>query len=106
MQAVTVDDLLSFMPVESVEREQAQLALDAAIAMVDAYCRGAARSGGVWRPGVPEVVLGVAARIAANPMGVQWREQAGQFSVHRGEGFKGFTLAEQYVLNRYRKRAM
>lgn len=83
--------------------EQAQQALDVATAMVQAYCRGNARDAVGWRAGVGEVVLMVAARILANPSGIQFRDQAGPFSVSRQSGFEGFTLAERFVLNRYRK---
>lgn len=82
-------------------------ALEVASAMVLAYTRGAGKDHtGNWREGVGEVVLSLAARILGNPSGVSWRNQAGSFSQHRGEGVKGFTLAEQYILNRYRKRAI
>lgn len=52
----------------------------------------------------PDMVDG-AARLAANPGQVSKRDSAGQFTRQRGAGFSGFTLAEQAVLNRYRKRA-
>lgn len=87
--------------------EQAQQALDMAGAYVQAYVRGQGQNRiGEWRDGVGEVVMSVAARILANPSFIGWRNQAGNFSMHRSEGFTGFTLAEQFVLNRYRKTAM
>lgn len=86
--------------------EQAQQALDMAGAYVQAYVRGQGQRNGEWRDGVGEVVMSVAARILANPSFIGWRNQAGNFSMHRSEGFTGFTLAEQFVLNRYRKTAM
>lgn len=106
---VAVDDVLTFTSdgPGTPDRDQAQQALDVAAAMVDGYCRGRARmSDGDWRPGAGEVVLSVAARILANPSGIQYRDQAGPFSISRQSGFTGFTLAEQYVLNRYRKAAI
>lgn len=87
--------------------EQAQQVIDMAGAYVQAYTRGRGRlPDGEWRDGVGEVVMSVAARLAANPNIISWRNQAGNFSQHRGEGFTGFTLAEQFVLNRYRKQSM
>lgn len=87
--------------------EQAQQVIDMAGAYVQAYTRGRGRDAmNQWREGVGEVVMSVAARIAANPSFIQWRNQAGSFAVHRSPGFTGFTLAEQFVLNRYRKTSL
>ncbi|MGO2874818.1 hypothetical protein [Corynebacterium variabile] len=58
------------------------------------------------RPGVGEVIVTAAARLVANPAQVGWKESSGAYSVSRTGGFDGFTLAEQFVLNRYRKRAL
>lgn len=89
------------------DEQQAQQALDMAGAYVQGYTRGRGRDAtGKWREGVGEVVLSVSARIATNPSFISWRNQAGNFSQHRGEGFTGFTLAEQFVLNRYRKTSL
>lgn len=101
-----VDELLEFMrdgPGDPTW-EQAQQALMVAESVVNAYCRGNAKDGdGLWREGVWAVVLMVAARVLANPAGIQYRDQAGPFSVSRQSGFEGFTLGERFVLNRYRK---
>lgn len=104
---VTVADLQAFTPDDGADEDQAQLALDSAVALVAAYCRDRhVTCNGNTRPGIDTVVLTVAARILANPGQVQMRDQAGSFSRHRGTGFSGFTLAELAVLNRYRKRAL
>lgn len=73
-------------------------------AMVKAYTRG----GGFSRDGLDEpnrdiamVIITSTARLVANPE--QLRYQAG--SVQINDSFRGWTLAEQAVLNRYRKRA-
>lgn len=102
------DDLMLFVQDGAVQPtfEQAEQALDLASAMVLGYTRGAGKSASGWRDGVGEVVLTVAARIIVNPHQVQWRNQAGNFSVMRSDGFKGFTLAEQFVLDRYRKKSI
>lgn len=98
--------LLSGAPF-SVSDEQAASTRKIAEGLVSAYCRGRhVDARGVYRPGVQSVIDLVAARLLANPGQVQYREQSGPFSTHRGEGFSGFTLSEQLVLNRYRKRAM
>lgn len=105
----TAGDLQAFLldGAAQPDTEQAEQALGMAGAYVLAYTRGRGKdAGGRWREGVGEVVMSVAARIAANPSFVQWRNQAGSFAVHRSEGFTGFSLAELFVLNRYRKTAM
>ena len=105
--AVVVADLQAFDPEGAADEVQADIALKAAEALVESYCRGRhVDVHGDSRPGVDTVVLTVAARLVANPGQVVRRDQAGPFSTHRGEGFKGFTLAEQAVLNRYRKQAL
>lgn len=109
MADLTAEDLGQFLGLEVLEADgkALQSALTVVTGMVDAYTRGRSRTAlGDYRPGVREVILSAAARLAANPGQVSWKEQSGAFSVSRGEGFSGFTLAEQFVLNRYRKRGI
>lgn len=105
----TAADLLSFVnggALDDLTEAKAGQALVLAASAVDAYLRGHAKDdSGAYRQGVGEVVLMVAARIAANPHGILFRDQAGVFSTSRQSSFQGFTLAEQIVSNRYRKRA-
>lgn len=76
-------------------------------AIVSAYTRDRHKTGtGDYRPGIEAVIGGVARRIVANPSGVAMRETVGPFTRYVEAGFQGFTLAEQHVLNRYRKRAL
>lgn len=87
--------------------EELQSALDIATALVAGYTRGGhALASGELKPGISEVVLSVAARFIANPAGIQWRNQAGDFSELRTSGLNGFTLAERAVMNRYRKQSV
>ncbi|MGP5644321.1 hypothetical protein ACTXO6_13425 [Corynebacterium variabile] len=103
----TSEELREFMDAEQVEEKTLEYSLAAASGLVDAYCRGNhVNRLGKLRPGVGEVILTVAARLAANPGQVQVREQVGPVSMLVGEGFSGFTLTEQFVLNRYRKRGL
>lgn len=104
---MTPEELVSFTGIkgEGVV-EQAETSLAMADALVDAYTRGRHRRRGEYRTGVEAVVIAVAARILANPEQIQQREQIGPYSYFKGEGFKGFTLVELAVLNRYRKRAL
>lgn len=87
---------------------QAETALETAQAIVGAYCRGRERHTlqGEYKPGVEAVILTVASRIASNPSLIVQREQVGPYSFYRDAGFQGFTLTEQAVLDRYRKRAI
>ncbi|WP_311520888.1 hypothetical protein [uncultured Corynebacterium sp.] len=107
---LTVDDLLNYAPPIQdglTPPGAARHALDAAEGFVEAYTRGRHLTPtGDYRPGVRGVVLNVAARMLANPGGLNTRVQAGAVSVSKQSGFEGFTLAEQSVLNRYRKRAL
>lgn len=51
---------------------------------------------------VAQVVKTATARLVANPE--QLRYQAGSIQIN--DSFRGWTLAETFVLNRYRRRAM
>lgn len=84
-------------PADDVELlAQATEAVTAVRAMTTAYCRG---GGG---DGIEEVIVSASARLLANPEGIPY--DSGSYSI-RG-AFTGFTLAEQFVLNRWRKRAL
>lgn len=104
---ITPDELIEYAAATGKHVEaQALAAIEEATAYVAAYTRFThLNASGQPRPGIKEVVRSVAARIVANPAGVQTREQIGQYSYFVGEGFTGFTLGEIAILNRYRKRA-
>lgn len=104
---VTVSELQAFMPDDALDAELCALAVEAATAVVAAYCRDKHLDGtGRPRPGVKTVALTVSARIAANPSGISRQDTAGSFSSRRSGGFTGFTLAELTVLKRYRRKAI
>lgn len=110
MARLTEQDLMEYSaPVQEglTPPGAARHALDAAEGYVDAYTRGqhVTRSG-EYRPGVRGVVLNVASRMLANPGGIQTRIQVGSLTVSKQSAFNGLNLAEQAVLNRYRKRAI
>ena len=107
MALITPDELIKFTGAtgENVT-DQATTAITVACQLVGAYCRGREKRAGRYRPGVEAVITTVAARILANPDQVQEREQVGPFSFSKGDGFKGFTIVELAVLNRYRKRGI
>ena len=98
--------LVRFMDTHKIDQDTAQQCIDVVSAMVSAYCRGRERmSSGAAKPGISAVVLAASARLAANPLQVSYRDQAGSISRSRQGSFQGFSLAEQYILNRYRKRS-
>ncbi len=71
-----------------------------------AYCRGQgftmneAGQVSTSKPDITAAITAAAARYTANPTGLEYR--AGTETVNGA--FSGWTLAEQYVLNQYRKR--
>ena len=103
--AVTNTDLVKWLGQDTTDTAlmaQATQAITAASAMIDAYCRGAhLKASGATRPGVDAVVLMASARMLANPEGLKYATGVVSFN----DAFAGFTLAEQMVLNRYRRRA-
>ena len=103
--AVTPTDLVKWLGQLTTDTDlvaQAGQAITMAEAMVDAYCRGAHRyASGATRPGVDAVILMASARMLANPEGLKYATGVVTFN----DAFNGFTLAEQMVLNRYRRRA-
>lgn len=81
----------------------AQEAVDLVTAMAIAYTRDrGVNTDGSYRSGVAEVIISASCRLLGNPdqvdhgLGSEWT---------RG-GFTGWTLAEQFVLNRYRVRGL
>ncbi|TXI54306.1 hypothetical protein [Mycolicibacter arupensis] len=83
--------------------------LDAAVPIVTVMCRAYVRGNG-FNNGQPNdelaaVITTAAARLAANPSGFPNDKTAGEFSQSLRGAFGGWTLAEQFVLNRYRVRA-
>jgi hypothetical protein len=52
------------------------------------------------------VITTAAARLASNTRQLRYSETAGPFTADFRSAFDGWTVAELYVLNRYRKRAM
>ncbi|GAA1663730.1 hypothetical protein GCM10010977_02560 [Citricoccus zhacaiensis] len=69
--------------------------------MVRAYTRGGGFAAGTPNDELAAVITTATARLVANP------EQVGYSvgSVRQDAGFKGFSLAETFVLNRYRRRS-
>ncbi|XTP33435.1 hypothetical protein ACORG1_24635 [Mycobacterium sp. TJFP1] len=71
-------------------------------AMVSAYTRGRGFLDGDPNGELGAVITTASARLCANPEQLPTRVG----SVEIRAGFQGFSLAETFVLNRYRKRAL
>lgn len=71
-------------------------------AMVSAYTRGRGFDLGEPNDDLAAVITTASARMVANPEQLPTRVGA----VEIRAGFQGFSLAETFVLNRYRKRAL
>lgn len=71
-----------------------------------AYTRGNGfDSDGVPNDELRAVILSAACRMIANPRGIELTESVGPQSVSFRGAFTGWTVAETFTLNRYRKRA-
>lgn len=75
-------------------------------AMAKAYTRGQGFDGDEPNSEVAAVITTASARLAINPGQLNHTDTAGPFGHTVNGGFTGWTLAELFVLNRYRKRAM
>ena len=74
--------------------------------MARAYTRGQGFDDDDPNDEIAAVIATASARLAANPKQLSHTDTAGPYSENVVGGFTGWTLAEQFVLNRYRKRAM
>lgn len=107
---VTGADVAAFLGAGDDEalKTQAGLAVDIIYALSWGYTRGNGfiktdpeDPAGDPCPELAAVIVAAAARLVANPEQIV----SGVGSVQMGGGFAGWTLAEQFVLNRYRVRA-
>jgi hypothetical protein len=73
--------------------------------MAKAYTRGHGFDDDEPNDEISAVIITASARLAANPKQLSNADAAGPFSTNVVGGFTGWTLAEQFVLNRYRVRA-
>lgn len=103
----TADDLAQLLsPTLEVDGDQAAAVVGIVTAMARAYTRGGGFAAGSPNEEIGAVILAAAARLLAHPRQVQMGEVIGPMSVTHGRGFDGWTVAETYVLNRYRATAM
>jgi hypothetical protein len=74
--------------------------------MAKAYTRSHGFFGNEPNTEIAAVITAAAARFISNPSQISRSQTAGPFADDVRGGFNGWTLAEQFVLNRYRTRAM
>ncbi|QZT56724.1 hypothetical protein [Mycolicibacterium austroafricanum] len=104
--AVDADQVAAFLgkPGDAAILATAEQAIPVVTVMVRAYVRG----GSDWEPNeeIEAVIVTASARMVSNPSGLAHDETAGPFTRSIRGAFQGWTLAELFVLNRYRKRAL
>ena len=104
--AVEVDQVAAFLgkPDDTATEALAEQTIPLVTAMAKAYVRGSAD----WEPNdeLDAVIVTASARIISNPGQLPFDQTAGAFTQSVRGGFQGWTLAELFVLNRYRRRAM
>ena len=71
-----------------------------------AYTRGNGFTGNEPNTELAAVITAAAARLASNTRQLRYAQTSGPFVNDVRSAFDGWTVAEMYVLNRYRKRAM
>ncbi|MGB3286049.1 hypothetical protein [Mycolicibacter algericus] len=100
--------MLDYEPEEAVELLQGgdrEVCTSVVTVMARAYTRGNGFTAGEPNEEITAVIVTAAARLAANTAGFPIDQTAGEFSQSLRGAFGGWTLAEQFVLNRYRVRA-
>ncbi|HET7386131.1 MAG TPA: hypothetical protein VFJ19_05625 [Nocardioidaceae bacterium] len=73
-------------------------------AMARSYTRGNGFVTGMVADDIAAVITTATARLVTNPAGTVSESPDASYSIRYGQ-FAGWTLAETFVLNRYRKRA-
>ena len=74
-------------------------------AMAQGYTRGRGFETGEPADDLEAVIVTATARLVANPEQLPKDQTAGSFSLRTYAGFKGWSLAETFILNRYRQRS-
>lgn len=92
-------------------QRHAAIVADAAIPLVTAFARAYTRGRGFDGDGEPNeeiaaVITTASARFGSNTAQTSTSRTEGEVTKEQRTWFTGWTLAETFVLNRYRKRAM
>jgi hypothetical protein len=73
--------------------------------LANSYTRGEGFTSGVPAGDISAAIFTAVLRFMANKSQIQYSKVKGPFTVEYRGGFDGWSVAEQFVLNRYRKRA-
>ena len=101
MAAPTVSDL-GALTGRTVSSEQGTAVLSIVTAMASAYTRGQGFTAGVPNGEIRAVILTASARLISNTTGLLYDELEGPSQISYRSAFSGWTVAELFVLNRYR----
>ncbi len=104
--AVDAAQVAAFLgkPDDAATLATAEQAIPVVTTMVKAYVRGGI--GWASNDELDAVIVTAAARMVSNPSGLPVDDTVGPFSRSVRGAFQGWTLAELYVLNRYRRTAL
>jgi hypothetical protein len=101
---MNVDDIIE--QTAGLNRADLESVVPIITVMARAYTRGNGFDNGEPNEELAAVITTAASRLAANPGGISRTDTAGSDYTRDLRGaFGGWTLAEQFVLNRYRVRA-
>ncbi|AGB24543.1 hypothetical protein Mycsm_04295 [Mycobacterium sp. JS623] len=105
MAAPTSADLATLLG-RTVTSEQGGAVISVVSAMAKSYTRGVGWTDTGPNDEIRAVILTASARLLSNPRGLLMDETKGPESVSYRSSFTGWTLAELFVLNRYRVTAL
>jgi hypothetical protein len=86
--------------------DQAVAVLTIVSAMASSYTRGRGFTAGVPNDEIKAVILTASARLISNTTGLLYDEGEGPSQLSYRSAFSGWTVAELFVLNRYRVTAL
>ncbi|NKZ13656.1 hypothetical protein HGA11_22010 [Mycolicibacterium septicum DSM 44393] len=101
---VTATDLGAFLN-RTVDVAQANTVIQVVTSLAESYTRGVGFTDHVPNDEIAAVVLGASARVISNAKGLEYQETYGPQSIGFRTAFGSWTVAETFVLNRFRARA-
>lgn len=107
MAAYTAAQVAEFLgkPGDSATEAYATTALAVIASMAESYTRGEGFSDGAPADDIAAAIFTATLRFMANKTQLEHSKIKGPFSVDYRSSFTGWSIAETFVLNRYRKRA-
>lgn len=105
MAAPTAADLETLLG-STVNAEQATAVLSIITALASSWTRGGGFTAGVPADDIRAVILSAAARLLSNATGLLYDEVEGPSQLSYRSAFNGFNIAEQFILDSHRVRAL